>query len=106
MRSMISASCAAEHGVEPPLHPRDVVEFTRATLPPVALMFVGPVASAVGSGKPVAPPASCTRKYWPGLSITLGSTVMSPDAPRRPVPVALVYCTDFPPRETAAAPRL
>ena len=62
-RSMINASCAALHGVEPPLQPRVTVLLTSATFPAVALIAIGvaSVVSGVGSAAPVAPPASWTR---------------------------------------------
>ena len=61
-RSTIWASWAAEHGVDTPLHVRPVAVLTSATLPPVALMLILPVASGVGRATPLAPPlASRTR---------------------------------------------
>src|SRR6266496_3085906 len=51
--------------------------------------------------------ASSTSRYWPGASETSGSSVSCPElAPRFPVPVALVYCSDQPATEALVAPRL
>src|SRR5688572_19541499 len=104
---MMLASCAGEHGVEPPLHPRNAVPRTSATLPPVAPIAIcgATVKNGPGIEAPFAPLASSTRKYWPGASVASGSRVI-PDDPNKPVPVALVYCSDSPLRETGAAPRL
>jgi hypothetical protein len=92
------------------LQPSGVVVLTSATLPPVALMLIGlaSVTSGAGSGAPTAAlDASCTSRYWPGASDTLGSSVSCAAlAPRFPVPVALVYCNDQPASEAAPPPRL
>ena len=64
-----------------------------------------PVASGVGSG--VVPPAPCpswTSRYWPGPRVIEGSDVTFEE--KRPVPVALEYCTDQPAREVGVEPRL
>src|SRR6266480_2222201 len=101
MRSKIRASAAGEHGLEPPLHPSDVVPVTSTTLPPVALMLIGveSVTSAIGSGAPLAPPdASCTSKYCPGARLVLGSSVIRFVAlPKFPVPVVFVLLIRRPP---------
>ena len=109
-RSTSSASCAAEQGVEPPLHPRGVVVLTTATLPPVPLMLIGVASVTSGAGRLTVPPepwASWMRRYWPGARVTAGSSVrrVAPD-PKFPVPAALVYWTDQPARLTGEPPRL
>src|SRR5262245_51573148 len=101
IRSTICASCKAEQGVEPPLQVSPVVVVARITFPPVALMLTVPVASGVGSGEPVAPPACWTRKYWPGPSDP--DSVVTGFEPKFPAPVALAYCTDIPASETDPA---
>lgn len=58
---MKSVTFANDVGQPVPLTVKAVVEFTNATLPAVAFMLVVPVASAVGSAEPLAPPANCTR---------------------------------------------
>jgi hypothetical protein len=65
-----------------------------ATFPEAAAIAigVGSTWSGVGRGTPFAPPASWTRKYWPGWSVTFGSSVSCVEvAPKLPVPVALAY---------------
>ena len=66
-------------GAEPPLHPSVASFITRATLPAVrqtCRSASGRCESAVGSGAPTAAcEDSCTRKYWPGCSVTSGSSV-------------------------------
>lgn len=61
-----------------------VSEFVKATLPAVAARFVGlaGVASGVGNGAPVAPPASCTNQYLPGPSrqVPVGQTRLTAHA--------------------------
>ncbi|HEY3262243.1 MAG TPA: hypothetical protein VGJ95_18590 [Pseudonocardiaceae bacterium] len=104
-RSLMSASCSGEHGVDPPLQASPAVEVTSTTLPVVADMLVVPVASGVGSGTPLAPPASCTSRYWPGCRVMAGSAV-GLFAAKLPVPVALAYCTDQPATDAGLAPRL
>ena len=54
-RSRISAVCAAEQGVELPLHASEVACWMSATFPAVALMAIAPEASVGGSGAPTAP---------------------------------------------------
>jgi hypothetical protein len=108
-RSTIDASAAAEHGLDPPLHPSEPLVLTRATLPaPAAIAIgVGSIRSAAGNGTPVVPPACCTRKYWPGLSVTDGNSVFCVSfAPKAPVPVALAYCSDQPASDTGTSPLL
>ena len=100
-RSRILPLSAAEQGVEPPLQGRLVVVLARITFPAVAERLVDPVVSADGSVAPIVPPASLTRKCWPG-AIEPASAV----AAKLPVPLALAYCTDQPLSETVLAPRL
>src|SRR5512146_3452013 len=104
---MIRASWVEVQGVELPLQPRVEVVLTSTTLPeePLRLMAVELRSAATESGEPFAPPASCTRKYCPGLRVMLGKGVI-PELPKLPVPVALAYCSDFPLKEAGAEPRL
>jgi len=74
---------------------------TRATLPPVALIAIEPVASGVGSG--VVPPApwdSCTRKNPPGATVPDSAVACHVE------PEAEPYCTDRPVTSTGVEPRL
>src|SRR5882672_2602819 len=104
---MIRARAAGEQGFEPPLHPSDAVELTRATLPaPAAMLIAGTETRSGARAIPFDPPASCTRKYWPGLRDTFGSSVIWFVTPKLPVPVALAYCSDLPLSDTGDAPRL
>ena len=109
IRSTIVASAAGVQGVEPPLQPRGVAVFTSATLPPVALMFMGvaSVRNGPGRGAPVAPPlASSTSRYWPGDRDPLSGVMRFVALPKFPVPVALAYWSDQPVRSTSALLRL
>jgi hypothetical protein len=81
---------------------RAVVELTRATLPAVADIVMLPVASGVGRLVVPPVPAACwMRKYWPGLSETVGRIVTC-----QVVPVAAAYWTDMPAVLAAEAPAL
>ena len=60
-RSRMSACCAGLQALLPPLQPRVVVVLASTTLPAVPDMLIVPLASGVGSGLPLAPPASPTR---------------------------------------------
>src|ERR1700741_336570 len=102
---MIFAKSLAEQGVEPPLQAKPVAVLARMTLPAVALIFTVPVASAVGSATPLAPPDACfTRKYPPGAIEPERATTAF--AAKFPVPVALAYWPDKPLSETAVSLRL
>jgi len=54
-----------------------------------------------GRATPLAPEASCTRKYWPGWIVASGRAKTWVK-----LPVDEPYCTDFPASETGTGPRL
>jgi hypothetical protein len=101
------ASCSGVHGVLPPLQPRPEVPSTSTILPALPDMLMVPSASVDGSGAPLLPPPSPTRKYCPGCKMASGSATSWPAfAPKLPVPVALAYCNDVPVSATGVLPRL
>jgi hypothetical protein len=64
-RSTINASCSGGQGVDPPLHPNEVVDWvTRATFPaPAAIAIgVGSTKSGVGKATPFPAPAPCCTR--------------------------------------------
>ena len=53
---MILAKATGVQGVEPPLQPKEVAMFVKATLPPDALIAIGEESVTSGVGKDVVPP--------------------------------------------------
>src|SRR5690606_30652910 len=100
-------SCSGVHGLLPPLQPRPPVPSASTTLPALPDMLMVPLASGGGSGAPLLPPPSATRKYCPGCRVASGNATSCPVlAPKSPLPVALAYCSERPPSATGASPRL
>src|SRR3712207_274786 len=91
------------------LQPSDAVPVASATLPAEPLTLIGVVSvvwSGPGSGAPVGPLASCTRKYRPGWIVPDSSVSWPALLPKLPVPVALAYWSDMPSRTIGSLPRL